>query len=476
LRPSAAQRVSDFLSQLKSKEKMEDFQKKSLFKLTYPLFLFSFMSIGVTYIDTMLLAGYSDKLAAAVSLANQILGVAYDMTGLLAVGALILMSQHLGRDEVDKAKNIARISTQASLLLGAVIALILVFGAGSFADWVNTPSELRSDVIAYVWIIAGAMLFNGVITSMASILKSFGHTVIILTLGVLANIVYIFLEYVLIYGNWGFPELGVYGAALSTLIVRLVSVLFLTVVLKKYVNVSWLKKPTDFWNYVKRITKISYPSVGQGMVYNLYQLGMLSLIAILGTGAVLTRSFTLTITSLISIIAIVISQGNEILVGYDKGANDLERAQWRAWRTAFITAGVTIFGSALVWFNGGMLVGLFTTDPEVVNGVKFLLLLNIILAPLSCINTILFDSLKVVGDVNRPVIANLSITFLLALPLGYLMVRHFELGVAGLWYAYVAEEGIKALIMLIFWTRKKWQKYSVIETTSDKATLAAELN
>lgn len=111
---------------------MSQFERKSLFRLTLPLFLFTFISIGVTFVDTILLSGYSDNLAAAVSLANQILGVAYDVSGLLSVGALILISQHLGRDEVDKAKNIAVIAVQGSLVLGGAIALVLILGAGFF--------------------------------------------------------------------------------------------------------------------------------------------------------------------------------------------------------------------------------------------------------------------------------------------------------------------------------------------------------
>ena len=172
-------------------EQMSQFERKSLFRLTLPLFLFTFISIGVTFVDTILLSGYSDNLAAAVSLANQILGVAYDVSGLLSVGGLILISQHLGRDEVDKAKNIAVIAVQGSLVLGGAIALVLILGAGFFADWVNTPDEIRNDVIAYVYIIAGAMVFNGVITSVTAALRGFGRTVEILIMGLVANAVYI---------------------------------------------------------------------------------------------------------------------------------------------------------------------------------------------------------------------------------------------------------------------------------------------
>ncbi|ELA8470532.1 MATE family efflux transporter [Vibrio alginolyticus] len=443
---------------------MNQFERKSLFRLTLPLFLFTFISIGVTFVDTILLSGYSDNLAAAVSLANQILGVAYDVSGLLSVGALILISQHLGRDEVDKAKNIAVIAVQGSLLLGGALAIVLILGAGFFADWVNTPDEIRNDVIAYVYIIAGAMVFNGVITSVTAALRGFGRTVEILIMGLVANAVYIFFEYVLIYGHWGFPEMGVYGAALSTLIVRIASIGFLLYVLHAKLQISVFKKPTDFIERIKGITKISYPSVGEGMSYNVYQLTMVSLIAVLGTTAVLTRSYTLTITSLLSVISFVISQGNEILVGYNKGSQDNESAYKRANRTAVITGVINMFCAYFIYLNGETLVGLFTQDQDVVNGVVSLLFLSIFLTPFNTINLILFNSLKATGDVNRPVLWNLAITFAIALPLGYVMVRHFDMGVEGLWYVYMVEEAIKAMMMFTLWQSKKWRNLRVLES------------
>lgn len=442
---------------------MSQFERKSLFRLTLPLFLFTFISIGVTFVDTILLSGYSDNLAAAVSLANQILGVAYDVSGLLSVGALIVISQHLGRNEQNKAKDIAVIAIQGSLILGSLIALGLILGAGFFADWVNTPMELRDDVIAYVYIIAGAMVFNGVITSITAALRGFGRTVEILLMGLVANAVYIFFEYTLIYGHWGFPEMGVYGAALSTVIVRVASIVFLLYVLKAKLNISVFNKPTHFIDQVRRLCKISYPSVGEGMSYNLYQLTMVSLIAVLGTTAVLTRSYTLTITSLLSVMSYVISQGNEILVGYDKGSLDNETAYKRANRTAVVTGLINMLCAYLIYLYGETLIGLFTQDKEVIAGVTGLLLISVFITPFNTINLILFNSLKATGDVNRPVIWNLAITFSLALPLGYVAIRHFEMGVEGLWYVYLVEEVIKALIMFLLWQSKRWKKLEVLE-------------
>ena len=443
--------------------KMIQFERKSLFRLTAPIFLFSVISIGVTFVDTILLAGYSENLAAAVSMANQILGIAYDVSGLFSVGALILIAQYLGRNQIEKAKNIVVVAMASSCLLGLIIGGVLVLGAGQFADWVNTPEEIREDVIIYVYVIAVAIIFNGLIVSVTAALRGFGLTVEILIMGIIANVVYIFFEYTLIYGRFGFPELGVYGAALSTLIVRVASIGFLLWVLKRKLGIVFNATPIGFIKKVKQITKISYPSVSEGMCYNLYQLAMVSFIAVLGTTEVLTRSYALTITALLSLIAMVISQGNEVLVGYDKGSQDNETARKRANKTAIITGIVNSGFAFLIYLNAELLIGLFTKDAAIIAGVTSILFYTIILTFFNTVNIVLLNALKAVGDVNRPVLFNLGITFAIALPLGYLAVTEFNLGVEGLWYVYLIEETIKSIIMFTLWQSKKWHKYKVVE-------------
>ena len=443
--------------------KMIQFERKSLFRLTAPIFLFSVISIGVTFVDTILLAGYSENLAAAVSMANQILGIAYDVSGLFSVGALILIAQYLGRNQIEKAKNIVVVAMASSCLLGLIIGGVLVLGAGQFADWVNTPEEIREDVIIYVYVIAVAIIFNGLIVSVTAALRGFGLTVEILIIGIIANVVYIFFEYTLIYGRFGFPELGVYGAALSTLIVRVASIGFLLWVLKRKLGIVFNATPIGFIKKVKQITKISYPSVSEGMCYNLYQLAMVSFIAVLGTTEVLTRSYALTITALPSLVAMVISQGNEVLVGYDKGSQDNETARKRANKTAIITGIVNSGFAFLIYLNAELLIGLITKDAAIIAGVTSILFYTIILTFFNTVNIVLLNALKAVGDVNRPVLFNLGITFPIALPLGYFAVTEFNLGVEGLWYVYLIEETIKSIIMFTLWQSKKWHKYKVVE-------------
>ena len=198
----------------------EAFQRKSLFQLTLPLFLFGIMSVGVTFADTMLLANYSDDLAASVSMANQVLGIGYDLSGLMSVGVLILIAQFLGRNDVARAREIAQIGFIASACFGVLMAAGVAGGATFYTDWINTPPEIRDGVLLYIYSISVTLILYGFINTAIATLRGFGRTMEILWYGVIGNVVYLGAKYVCVYGVWIVPEMGIHGAALSTVIMH----------------------------------------------------------------------------------------------------------------------------------------------------------------------------------------------------------------------------------------------------------------
>lgn len=445
----------------------ETFKRKNLFQLTLPLFLFGLTTIGVNFADTMLLSNYSDNLAASVSMANQILGIGYDLSGLMSIGALILISQYLGRGDVENAKNIARIGFIASLIFGLLIGIILSGGAIFYAGWINTPPEIYSDVLVYVYSVSIALIFLGFINTAFAALRGFGKTLEILLIGIVGNAVYLLLEYALIYGAWGLPELGVYGAALASVLIRGINVILLICLLKWRLDLNVFSMPPGLWAKSKKILKLSYPSVSEALGYQLYQLFIVSLIAGIGVTAVLTRSYALTITQLLAMIVLVISYGNEVLIGYDKGASNYDVAYKRALKTAVFTGATVMFLGLLIAMTGNFFLGLFTQDELIISAAQKILFIHILSIPFQAINLILFNSLKAVGDVNRPVVTNLTVTFIIALPLAWFFVSVLDMGVEGLWYVYIIEEMTKATAMYLLWRYRNWQNLHVINDRSD---------
>ncbi|MEM9788400.1 MAG: MATE family efflux transporter [Pseudomonadota bacterium] len=136
--------------------------------------------------------------------------------------------------------------------------------------------------------------------------------------------------------------------------------------------------PSNFRSEVFRILQISCASVAENLAYNLYQLAVVSMIAVLGVSAVLTRSYALTLTQIFMVITLVISHGNQVLVGYDKGAGNIQPAFRRGQRTAFLTGAFAMAATALFYLAHEPFIGLLTEDPEILTGIADILLLQIV--------------------------------------------------------------------------------------------------
>lgn len=432
---------------------------KTLFQLCYPLFLNSFLTLAVTLIDTMIISNYSDDAAAAVSIANQVLGVAYDFSALLGVGGVILISRSLGQEREAYARHIASVTIMANTALSLLIALVLLVAGPIVVELINTPAEIVDDAVLYIHVIAVAMTFNGFLMAAVSALRAFGHVKTILVLGLFANVLYIVLEYVLIYGYGPIPELGVFGSALATLSVRVSGVLLLVWVLARNLQLRY-RTGMSFKRLVilaKHLFNLSYPSVMDNVAYGFYQLFLVSFIAGLGVATVLSRSYTLALTAFLTLIVMMISQGNEVLVGYQFGAGRGADVYRRAIRSAGIAVFLATGVSVLFYLFSDQLIGLFTEDPEIHRMANELLFLTIFLQPVTALNAILFHSLKATGDVYVPVMASQLVMWLVGFPLAYFVCIPLGQGVIGLWYVFILEESLKATFMFYRWSGGRWR-------------------
>lgn len=429
---------------------------KTLFQLSLPLLVHAGLGMLVTVVDTMIIAAYSEDAAAAVSLANQILLVAFDMSALFGTGAVVMISRHLGRADFEAAKAVATTAVVANFAFSVVLGVALL-GAGPWlAHAINTPDAVYADTVLYIRVGALTIVFNGLMMAATATLRGFGRTRTILVLGVAAYAVYLTSEYVLVFGFGPIPSLGVAGSALATLLVRVLAVTALALVLIRYLGLraGQLPRRDALRTRVRELFTLSYPVAADNLAYGVYQMVLVSFIARFGVVMVLARSFTLTLSSSLTVSLMALSQGNEVMVGYRYGARRLAAVYWCAMRAAGVATLLTTGLAVLLYLAAEPLFRLFTDDPEVIGLGRELLFLTIFVQPLSALNTILFHSLKTLGDVHVPVIATQVMMWGLSVPLAWWLAVYLGQGVLGLWWVLVLEEALKALFLLFRWSSR----------------------
>jgi putative MATE family efflux protein len=436
--------------------------QRTLFQLSFPLFLNSFLMLAVVLVDTMIISAHSAGAAAAVNVANQVLLVAYEFSALLGVAGVILISHSLGRGDGARAREIAAVTVIANSVLGILIGVALAALGPLLLRLLNTPEAIAEEARLYIRLVACAMIFNGFMVASVACLRGFGRSRTVLAMGLFAAGFYLAAEYVLILG-WGpVPPLGVLGSALGTLITRLLAAAALAVILVRTIGVPLLvRQVLASGALVRRLFALSFPSVSDNIAYSVYQLILLSFAAGFGVVAVLSRAYVMIAATFLTLVIMAISQGNEVLIGYQRGAGGTETAYRQALRSAVLASLMATALATLLYLGSDIFIGLFTDDPAVKALSRQLLLLTVFYQPAYAVNAILFHSLKAVGDVRWPVMVSLTVTWGFSLPLAWLLCVHLEYSVVGIWCALIAEEILKATLMYLRWQGRGWLHYVV---------------
>ncbi|SDN61414.1 MATE family efflux transporter [Alkalicoccus daliensis] len=437
--------------------------KLSLFALTWPIFIEIMLHMLMGNADTLMLSQYSDEAVAAVGVSNQIMSVIIVMFGFVATGTTILVAQYLGAKNHQGAGQVAVVSIVMNIIAGLLLS-VLLFGFGRpILTAMNLPQELMEPALIYLQIVGGFAFVQAVIMTIGAVLKSHGFTkdVMYVTFGM--NLLNVFGNYVLIFGAFGAPELGVMGVAASTAASRTLGTVVLFYLL--------LKRTPDFlpWKYliaafpkreVRDLLKIGVPTAGEHLAYNGSQMVITIFIASMGTVALTTRVYALNIIMFALLFSIAIGQGTQILIGHMIGEKRYEEAYQRCLRSLWIGIAVSTFVSIMFFTFSEQLFSIFTSNQEIIQLGSLLLLLTILLEPGRAFNLIVINALRAAGDVKFPVYIGIMSMWGVAVTISYAAGIWLGFGLVGIWIAMTLDEWLRGILMLRRWNSKKWKKMS----------------
>ncbi|MBM7579779.1 MATE family efflux transporter [Jeotgalibacillus terrae] len=433
-------------------------KRLTLFALTWPIFIEISLHMLMGNADTLMLSQYSDDSVAAVGISNQILALIIVMFGFVATGTSILVAQYLGAEKNKSAAEIAVVSIAANLVFSLILSLLLFIFDDKILLLMDLPPELLPEATVYLQIVGGLSFIQAVIMTLGAVLRSYSFTkdAMYVTLGM--NILNVAGNYIVIFGAFGFPVLGVEGVAYSTVISRFIGLIVLFILLIKRIDgglpfVSLFKLPVS---HLKNLLKIGIPSAGEQLSYNASQLVITAFIASLGTEAITTRVYTLNIMMFIFLFAISIGQGTQILIGHMVGAGKYEEAYQRGIKSLRIAIMIS-FGMALLFsVFSETLLGIFTANEDILFLGSILIYLTIILEPGRSFNLVVINSLRAAGDVKFPVYIGILSMWGVAVLFAYLLGIVFGLGLIGIWIAFILDEWLRGILMLRRWRSKGW--------------------
>ncbi|MER1986489.1 MAG: MATE family efflux transporter [Solibacillus sp.] len=436
----------------------------SLFHLTWPIFLelFLFMLMGLA--DTFMLSAVSDDAVAGVGSANQFIQIAILILGVVGSGASIVVAQYLGSKRYFEAAQISALSVSLNTLVGIIISVLFIIGSSKMMELMNLEGNVLAHAQSYLMIVGGFMFLQAIINSLSAVIRVHGWTKQTMYVSLGMNIVHLVLNYVLIFGKFGAPALGVEGAAISSVISRALAVIVFFWLLYQVLEVR--VKLQDYYtfskNYIKQILQIGIPSALEQVLYQTAQIVLLYYVTYLGAESLAARQYAVSISMFTYLFAMAIGMGAAILVGRYVGAGEQQLAYERVWFSVKAALIFTVVMVALVTTFRKPLIGLFTDNPEIIAIGASVLVFSILLETGRTINITIINSLRAAGDARFPVKIGFLSMICMSLPLGYFLVFVLDLGLVGVWLAISADEWLRAIIVLFRWKSRKWERYAIV--------------
>lgn len=451
--------------------------KRKLLKMAWPLLIENGLAMTIGITGAIMIARYDNNAAGAIGVTNMVIGFFHLLFMIISVGTGIIIAQYLGASKRDDVSKTTTVSLFINAIAGFFGALILFFFANPLLSIVGLKDDLLQAGTTYIRFIAFSTTFQAMSFSISAIIRSYGYTSLGMKIAIVPNLLSISLNYLFIYGLplLGYPSLGVVGVGLSAAISQTTGFLiFFFVLIRKVDRSLSLKHLFPFPKEILRnILRIGVPSTGENISYQVSQIVMAGFITTIGVIALNTRTYYSNIAMFIYLITVALTQANAVIVGNLTGEGKTEEAYQVAVYTAKLSVISMILMNGLLMIFIVPVIRLFTSNPEIIELAKWLVIIDVGVEIGRGLGVVYSNALKASGDVRFPVILNVLVTWIFIVPLAYYLGIRLQLGLIGIWLAFVFDELFRGTWLYVRWRSRKWTTKAFVnrETIPDSSTL-----
>jgi len=406
----------------------------------------------VGLIDDIMVGRLGPVELAASSLGNSLVFIALSIGIGFSLAITPLIAESDGEGDVEKGRGIFQHGIILSIVLG-IAMVIMLFLLKPILYHLDQPEEVVILAIPYYEIVALSMLPLMIFQGFKQFADGLSETKYSMYATIITNVVNVFLNFMLIYGLWIFPRLELVGAALGTLISRIVMVIFLFLVLKhkqKFaVYMNRLKFSELKSSIFIKITKLGLPTALQ----MLFEVGLFSASVLLagtfGAFPQAANQIALKMSSTTFMIAVGIGAAATIRVGNQKGLGNYLELRRIAFSNFFLILIVmSIFTVGFIMLKD-ILPWMFTDNLEVIGIASSLLIVAAIFQLSDGVQAVILGALRGLQDVNVPSVLTFIAYWIIGFPVCIYLGKILDLGTIGIWIGLLTALTSSAIMLFL---------------------------
>ncbi|MGL4858625.1 MAG: MATE family efflux transporter [Enterobacteriaceae bacterium] len=436
-----------------------DITNRSLFSLSWPIFIDLFLHFATLLINTYMVSHVSTAYLAAMGVGNQVFDLCITLFTFISIGCSVVIAQYLGAKNALLAKKAIHTAIAINLLLGLLCAVCTSLFGYKVLQLMNIPEHLMADGFGYLHILGFALVPEAISWILASCLRVYDKTKTAMYVTLIVNVITILGNTIVLYGLWGMPQFGLVGVAWSTLIARIVGVILLACMIHYGLRLRFEPAAFFMWSraILGNILRIGLPSAGENLLWMLQYMVAFAFIGLLGETPLAAQTLYFQLALFVMLFGIAVSIGNEIMVGHLVGAKNFERAFYNTFRSLKLGIGATIVVVISFWFLRHPILNALSNDQNVIMMLLPLFTLSVFLEPARSVNIIMVNALRAAGDARYPLCTALIFMWGVALPVGYLLGIKLEMGIMGIWIGVMCDEWLRGFANAWRWRSRKWQ-------------------
>jgi putative MATE family efflux protein len=374
----------------------------------------------------------------------------------LSAGVQALAARRLGEGRNSETAIPLNGGLILSLLIGLPLSIILIMASPTAFTFLTDAPEVRELGIPYLQIRIASMIAVGMNFSFRGYWSAIHMTGVYLRTLLIMHAINIFLNWVLIFGNLGAPELGVFGAGLATTISLYIgTVLYFFFAMRHASDKGFLHRipsRSTLWQQFR----LSLPNSLQQLFFTAGLVALIWIVGRIGTAEVAAVNVLMTFHITAILPAFGIALASTTLVGNALGRGDPEDAAQWGWNGAVLTFVYGIILSLLLIPLAEPILGVFLTNPETRRLALLPMILWALMISFDTMGMVLMNSLIGAGDTKRAMWVSVTWQWMFFLPLAFLVGPTLGFGLLGIWVINGFYRVGQALNVAWQWKGRKW--------------------
>lgn len=444
---------------------------RSLVTLAVPISLQNLVTFAVSFADNVMIGSLGDDAISGVYIGGQLQSVLQMFVGGIEGAILILAAQYWGKKDTQSIRKVVSIGIKFALAVGLLSSLVAVL----FPQWVIRAFTTEPGVIqegaAYVQIVGFTYLFFSVSQVMIAAMRSVETARIGLYISCMALVINVCLNYVFIFGHFGFPAMGVRGAALATLVSRIlemcVGVGYVFLVDKKLRFGLKDLLHTDR-QLLRDFIRYGLPVIGGQVVWAINSLANTKILGYYSAGVIAAASITGMLHNLVYVWMNGMSSAVGIITGKTVGAGQYEKMKEYSKTVQMIFLFVGLISGAAVFLARDGFISLYNASPEAqAYSRQFINVISVTIIGTCYQAACLFGLVKSGGDISFVFKNDTIFVFLVVIPSSLLAMW---LG-APPWVVFAClkcDQILKCFVAIVKINRYNWMKNLTRDNTSQE--------